>query len=57
MDVCVKLGGYRSNRSRDIRAAVFVINERRTTTPEDTGHNIRQNDGVLPNKKPTIRWD
>ena len=35
MDVRVKLGDYRSNRSRDIRAALFVIDERRRRTTSD----------------------
>ena len=40
--VCVKFGGSMSNISRDIWAAHFVTDEKRTT-PADTGHNIRQN--------------
>ena len=32
-DVCVKFGDYRSNRFRDIRAAHFVMVERRRAGP------------------------
>ena len=40
-DVCVKFGGSRSNRSRDLQVAHFVMDERRTTA--DAGHDIRPN--------------
>ena len=47
MDVPVKFGDSRSNRSRDIRLPYFAMN--------------KENDAGRPtlchNKKPTIRWD
>ena len=52
MDVLVTFGVSRSKRSRDIRVVVFVIDD-----DERTMADIPCGYGVLPNKKPTIRWD
>ena len=41
VDVLVKFGDSRPSRSRDIRAAHFVMDDDERTTA-DTGHDIRQ---------------
>ena len=44
MDVRVAFSDSRSKRSRDIRTAHFVMDDRRRRTrPPDAGHHIRQN--------------
>ena len=44
MGVHIKFDDFRSNLSRDIPGAHFVMDEeRRTTTAADAGHHIRQN--------------
>ena len=50
----MKFGDSRSNRCRYIRAAHFVMDERRTT-PAYTGHHLRpkRHTAILLNKKPT----
>ena len=51
MNIHVKFGDFSSNRSRDIRLPHFVTN--------DAGRRRSSHKGktLLPNKKPTIRWD
>ena len=43
MDDRIKFGDSGSNRSRDIRAAHFIMDERRRRTTAGAGHHIRQN--------------